>query len=751
MQQLSEIDKAYKKQDDDYVDGLIEQLNKTQEERIKDAIAMFGAEEYEKMTGAKLPHKIEELARTISQTPAPKKDRIKGSEKNPQGTASTRSESGGIEVSEQVEETLRNKIADFKKRHPNRNAPSLGTLKKVFRRGAGAFSTSYRPTISGGAPNSRNAWAIARVNKFLKMAGGGEVKKSYREADGDLLGAIFGDGDLLELDCGTGSGGFKAGNTCSKGGDGSKTTKDAPAKGVEEKKGALRRIAEGAKIKAQYGASKAGEIRDYLQSPAGRDLRDNISKALKIAYKGGIESVASVQSHRYKILIGALINPALGGELIAGAGIAGFIKGAVKEYNSQQGRSSSKGIARFQAMGSVVTLARTPSDSEIADYITDEILVAIKEEVTNQKDFCITTSFEYDPLQNRDESGKWTGGGDSGRGRGEGKSGVGEGYTSIKQEAEWVYSKILDNPNLEMDRPENQREAKQWSEAVAKDGLGADTSVELQNKSDEMINAVADYTGSGSILMNSESRSEPEKDPNSPDFTIGDKKELLDKAIKIFPNNEQSTIYRGMTEDQAKHAKNKTQSQTRELASTLQVGSEFVDKGFVSTSRDAYVGAKFASLSQLYTNLIGIDEYGDGNPLKEISTYNKNGQFGKMDAKAVKSAFGKSNVYKDTSFFESDLFKDMAKNGNGFLVNPLVGDTKSRLYLTINKAKGRGMAVPRFMNAGSMSKEQEVILPRKSRFRVTEITRVPLYQSNLTGTKEPEVVGNLVSAKVELL
>jgi hypothetical protein len=25
------------------------------------------------------------------------------------------------------------------------------------------------------------------VNKFLKMAGGGEVKKSYREADGDLL------------------------------------------------------------------------------------------------------------------------------------------------------------------------------------------------------------------------------------------------------------------------------------------------------------------------------------------------------------------------------------------------------------------------------------------------------------------------------------------------------------------------------------------------------------------------------------
>ena len=128
-----------------------------------------------------------ELARPVSQTPAPAKERIKGSKENPEGTASTRSKAGDIEISEQNEEALKNKIAEFKDKHPSRNAPSLGALKKVFRRGAGAFSTSFRPTISGGKPNSRNAWAMARVNKFLKMAGGGEVKKSYREADGDLL------------------------------------------------------------------------------------------------------------------------------------------------------------------------------------------------------------------------------------------------------------------------------------------------------------------------------------------------------------------------------------------------------------------------------------------------------------------------------------------------------------------------------------------------------------------------------------
>jgi lambda family phage portal protein len=128
-----------------------------------------------------------ELARPVSQTPAPPKERIKGSKENPKGTASTRSKAGDIEVSAENEEALKNKIAEFKDKHPSRNAPSLGALKKVFRRGAGAFSTSFRPTISGGKPNSRNAWAMARVNKFLKMAGGGEVKKSYREADGDLL------------------------------------------------------------------------------------------------------------------------------------------------------------------------------------------------------------------------------------------------------------------------------------------------------------------------------------------------------------------------------------------------------------------------------------------------------------------------------------------------------------------------------------------------------------------------------------
>jgi hypothetical protein len=128
-----------------------------------------------------------ELARPVSQTPAPPSERIKGSKENKPGSAATKSTGGKIDIGEGAEEAIKNKLKEWKDKYPNRKAPSLGTLKKVFRRGAGAYSTSFRPTIRGGKPNSRNAWALARVSKFLKMAGGGEVKESYRKADGDLL------------------------------------------------------------------------------------------------------------------------------------------------------------------------------------------------------------------------------------------------------------------------------------------------------------------------------------------------------------------------------------------------------------------------------------------------------------------------------------------------------------------------------------------------------------------------------------
>jgi 8-oxo-dGTP pyrophosphatase MutT (NUDIX family) len=122
--------------------------------------------------------------KSAAQTPAPPKERIKGSLTNIKGSASSKATAKGIELSEQTLTALKNKLQEYNKE--NEDKVSLNTLKAVYRRGAGAYSSSHRPTITGGVPNTRNAWAMARVNKFLKKKSGEAVKKAYVQDD-DLL------------------------------------------------------------------------------------------------------------------------------------------------------------------------------------------------------------------------------------------------------------------------------------------------------------------------------------------------------------------------------------------------------------------------------------------------------------------------------------------------------------------------------------------------------------------------------------
>jgi hypothetical protein len=135
---------------------------------------------------------------SVSQTPAPKSDKIYGSKKNPKGSA-TEKKSKSIQLSDKTINTLKEKLDNFKKSHPNKKNINLNDLKAVYRRGSGAYSSSHRPTITGGAPNSRAAWSYARVNKFLKKAGGAKVKAAYVQDD-DLMangGKVFNDKELL--------------------------------------------------------------------------------------------------------------------------------------------------------------------------------------------------------------------------------------------------------------------------------------------------------------------------------------------------------------------------------------------------------------------------------------------------------------------------------------------------------------------------------------------------------------------------
>lgn len=119
------------------------------------------------------------MARTQAQTPAPKSDQKKGSSKNPKGSAS--GSRGGIEISAQSVKALENMRDNHNDRYKAKSKKvDLGTLKAVFRRGAGAFSVSHRPGMN------RNQWALARVKAFLKLVGTGERKKAYN-TDLDLL------------------------------------------------------------------------------------------------------------------------------------------------------------------------------------------------------------------------------------------------------------------------------------------------------------------------------------------------------------------------------------------------------------------------------------------------------------------------------------------------------------------------------------------------------------------------------------
>jgi len=122
--------------------------------------------------------------KSASQTPSPSVDRVFGSKTNKEGSASSSKSAESIKLSQKILDTLKEKAKKYNDTH--KKDVSLNTLKAVFRRGSGAYSTSHRPTITGGAPNSRNAWSFARVNKFLEKKSGKPVKKAYVQDD-DLL------------------------------------------------------------------------------------------------------------------------------------------------------------------------------------------------------------------------------------------------------------------------------------------------------------------------------------------------------------------------------------------------------------------------------------------------------------------------------------------------------------------------------------------------------------------------------------
>jgi len=118
--------------------------------------------------------------KSAAQTPAKPSERKKGSNRNKPGSAAKKSDKA-IDFSKKIVEALKNKVKEHNSK--NNKKVTLGQLKKVYRRGAGAFSSSHRPG------KTRGQWAMARVNMFLRMVSGKPVKDAYRKADSDIARA----------------------------------------------------------------------------------------------------------------------------------------------------------------------------------------------------------------------------------------------------------------------------------------------------------------------------------------------------------------------------------------------------------------------------------------------------------------------------------------------------------------------------------------------------------------------------------
>lgn len=111
-------------------------------------------------------------------TPAPKEDRKKGSKKNPPGSA--KKPNPNINFSKEVESQLKNLVSEHNKKGKGSKA-TLGMVKTVYRRGAGAFSTSHHPKMS------RHGWGVARVRAFLYLLRNGRPSNPNYVQDNDLL------------------------------------------------------------------------------------------------------------------------------------------------------------------------------------------------------------------------------------------------------------------------------------------------------------------------------------------------------------------------------------------------------------------------------------------------------------------------------------------------------------------------------------------------------------------------------------
>ena len=379
----------------------------------------------------------------------------------------------------------------------------------------------------------------------------------------------------------------------------------------------------GAKIAVQYGATKTAEITRWLGSSEGQEFIKTTSENLRIIGSGAIGAIRGVNNARYKILVGGLINPALVPYLAGQAATRGMFDGIIKEYRGQgRGREISNkvrekiGVKPMQAFVQTIQMqVKQPPLEDVASYLADVLRVSIEEAIEGKERFEVVCL--YDPSQDRDESGKWTGGG----GAKEPEEGmpiydedenkpispIGDSDEELTQaekiekelsdpEKEYAqeFMQVLGPPtgakNMEANNREYREDVVGWSKAFAEKGIDKEDSV-------QMAVSLHKYAGNAHAEVNETLRQMDSgyrgKDRSSaPNLEALGIAEAMEMAMDIAPKIRENTIWRGLKSGTENPI---GQDRAHKLAKSVKVGQVIEDFGFSSFSLRESVGKQFSN------------------------------------------------------------------------------------------------------------------------------------------------------------
>ena len=404
----------------------------------------------------------------------------------------------------------------------------------------------------------------------------------------------------IALNCGTGAGGFKAGNTCSKGGGESKgklekfvekvkkenPKADIASEAVRAGANAIIKGVRGAVVAGKYGISKTSDIVKWLRSDDGNKFLKATGETLRVIGGGAIGAIRGVHNARFKIFVGVLINPAVVPYLVSASATKGMFDGAIREYRGQgHGRDISNairekiGVKPMQAyVQSIKLQAKEPPLEDVVAYLTDVLRVSIDEAIDGKERFEVVSFF--DPNQERDESGKWTSGGG---GTAESKidpQRVGEIENNLKVSAygpEPVRGK------------EEKEELKVWATSLAKNEYTPMEATQVVNGLKAYASANPLQVG-GFRQVNKFLRG---KDiPQMQLYGVYKTLSALQVAFQGGPKNKEDVVYRGSKSDAG--AGNMNKSYTHNIAKYIKVGATLSNKGFFSATKSDSIADEFA-------------------------------------------------------------------------------------------------------------------------------------------------------------